>query len=59
MWKWYENEIYRVTSVHWTGTPALDARAKKEKEMEEKRKWSSILPYAERTTDCVVGRIKD
>jgi hypothetical protein len=51
-----ENEIYKVVSVHRTGTPALDARAKKEKEAEEKRKWASVLPYAERTTDCVAGQ---
>jgi hypothetical protein len=53
------NEIYKVTSVHRTGTPALDARAKKDKEDADRRRWAAILPYAERTTNCIVDHVID
>jgi len=54
-----EYEIFEVISVHRTGTPALDARAKKDKEAKEKRRWASILPYQKRTTDCILAHLKD
>jgi hypothetical protein len=49
-----DNEIYKVESVHRTGTPALDAQAKAEKEAERNRKRASLRPYAEVTTNCVM-----
>lgn len=52
------NELYKVVSVHRTGTPALDAKAKKDKEAEDQRRRASVRPFAEKTTDCVVGHIK-
>jgi len=51
------NKIYNVMSVHRIGMPALDARAEREKESEEQRRWSAIRPYEEKTTACVVNHI--
>jgi len=55
----FGNKIYDVDSVHRLGSPALDARAKKDKEADERRKRDAVFPYEERTTNCVVGRIKE
>jgi hypothetical protein len=55
----FGDKLYEVDSVHRLGSPALDARAKKEKEADERRKRDAVFPYEERTTNCVVGWIKD
>jgi hypothetical protein len=52
-----DNQIYKVVSVHRIGTPALDARAKKDKEAQDRRRHAAILPYAERTMNCVIDHI--
>jgi hypothetical protein len=50
-------KIYELMSVHKIGSPALDAKAKSDKEAEDQRRRSAILPYEERTTKCVVGHM--
>jgi TonB family protein len=52
------NEIYKVKTVRRTGTPALDAKVKRDREVEHERRFAAIRPLADKLTSCVRNHLK-